>query len=83
MDAYAKEISSDKTLLFTITNAREFGCTRRWHTQVGWGGVMSRLGLTRAIAQETEKDYISSTLVGESQSRLFTGWEIRQKKRYR
>jgi len=59
MDDYASKINSDKTFLFGVANARGI-----WlHSPVAYaGGVMTRLGLKSAIANETEKAYISSTL---------------------
>ena len=59
MDAFAKRINSDKTFLFAVSSTRGL----YMHSPKAYaGGVMERLGLSSAIAEETEKAYISSTL---------------------
>ena len=59
MDAFAKEINSDKTFMFSVANAKGI-----WmHSPVAYaGGVISRLGLNSPIPEETQKAYISATL---------------------
>jgi len=59
MDAFAENINSEKTFLFGVASSRSF----TMHSPKSYaGGVMSRLGLNSAIAQEQDKAYISATL---------------------
>ena len=59
MDAFAKEINSDKSFLFAVSSPRGV----YMHSPKAYaGGVMARLGLVSAIPNETEKAYISTTL---------------------